>query len=320
MAALVFPNSAVFTDAAISPDTRAFNADVVRKLASLPDPWSFPAAVVREKRAQGLGPFPLAPKSPRAETFAIKGPAGDIPLRMIAPRGEPRGVYLHLHGGGWTFGAADQQDPQLERIADFSGFVALSVDYRLAPEHPYPAGPDDCEAAALWLARESLRRFGTRRLAIGGESAGAHLSVVTLCRLRDRHGLTPFCGANLVAGCYDLALTPSAAAWGTEKLIINTRDVRLFVRSFLTNGGNLLDPDVSPLRASLAGLPPALFTIGTKDPLLDDTLFLAARWAAAGLKADLAVYPGGCHAFMLFGSDMSVDSLSRSEAFLVGLP
>ena len=180
MAALVFPDSALFTDAAISPDTKAFNADVVRKLAALPDPWSFPAAVVREKRAQGLGPFPLAPKSPRAETLAIKGPAGDIPLRVIAPRGTPRGVYLHFHGGGWTFGAADQQDPQLERIADFCGFVAVSVDYRLAPEHPYPAGPDDCEAAALWLVREGTRRFGTSRLAIGGESAGAHLSVVTM--------------------------------------------------------------------------------------------------------------------------------------------
>ena len=320
MTALVFPDSAVFTDAAIRPETKAFNADVLRKLASLPDPWSFPAAVVREKRAQGLGPFPLAPKSPRAETLVIQGPGGDLALRVIAPRGEPRGVYLHLHGGGWTLGAADQQDPQLERIADFSGFVAVSVDYRLAPEHPYPAGPDDCEAAALWLARQGAKIFGTSRFAIGGESAGAHLSVVTLCRLRDRHGLTPFSGANLVAGCYDLTLTPSAAAWGAEKLIINTRDIRLFVRSFLSNGGNLLDADISPLRASLAGLPPALLTIGTKDPLLDDTLFLAARWAAAGHRAELAVYPGGCHAFMLFGSDLTDDSLSRSEAFLVGLP
>ncbi|ALK10688.1 alpha/beta hydrolase [Blastochloris viridis] len=320
MAALVFPDATVFTDAAIRPDTKAFNADLVRKLASLPDPWSFPAAVVRERRAQGLGPIPLAPKSPRAETVVIKGPGGDLALRVIAPRGQPRGVYLHLHGGGWTLGAADQQDPQLERGAAFAGFVAVSVDYRLAPEQPYPAGPDDCEAAALWLVQEGARRFGTSRFAIGGESAGAHLAVVTMLRLRDRHGLTPFRGANLVAGCYDLALTPSAAGWGNEKLVINTRDIRMFVRSFLSNGGNLLDADVSPLRANLAGLPPALFTVGTRDPLLDDTLFLAARWAAAGLRAELAVYPGGCHAFTLFDCGIAVDGLARSEAFLVGLP
>ncbi|BBF94883.1 alpha/beta hydrolase [Blastochloris tepida] len=319
MSALIFPDASVFTDAAISLDTRALNTTIVDKLTSLPDPWTFPPAVIRERRARGLGPFPLAPKSPRAETITIKGPGGNVGLRMIAPRGQPRGIYLHIHGGGWTLGGADQQDPQLERIADYAGFVCLSVEYRLAPEHPHPAGPDDCEAAALWVVRDGIRRFGTNRLAIGGESAGAHLSVVTMCRLRDRHGLRPFRGANLVAGCYDLALTPSAANWGSEKLVLNTRDIRMFVRCFLANGGSLLDPDISPLRANLAGLPPALFTVGTRDPLIDDTLFLAARWAAAGHRAELAVYPGGCHAFTYFESDMTEDSLARSESFLAGL-
>ena len=101
-------------------------------------------------------------------------------------------------------------------------------------------------------------------------------------RLRDRHGLTPFRAANLTAGCYDLALTPSVRRWGETKLILNTRDIFLFVQNFLRLKGDVRDPDVSPLQGDLAGLPPALFTVGTRDPLLDDTLFMASRWHAAG--------------------------------------
>lgn len=309
-------DAAVFAAAAISPETRALNEDIVRKLSALPDQWSFPPAVIRERRAQGFGPFPLPPKSPRAQTIGIAGPRGPIALRLIAPPGPPRGVHLHIHGGGWVLGAIDQQDPRLERIAERCGLAVLSVDYGLAPEQPYPAGPDDCEAAALWLAREGAARFGTGRFTIGGESAGAHLAVVTLCRLRDRHGLTPFAGAALFAGCYDLALTPSAANWGTEKLILTTRDIRMFVQNFLSAGGDVQAADVSPLRGDLAGLPPALFSVGTRDALLDDSLFMAARWAAAGSRAELALYPGGCHVFINFAGRLSEQALARTEAFL----
>ena len=207
MAALVL-DASDFADASIDEEIRAVNAEIVRRLNEGPDQWSLPPAEIRARRARGEGPFPLAPKSPRAAMLTIHGPAGPLALRVIAP-GAPTGVYLHIHGGGWTLGAADQQDPQLERIADRTGLACVSVEYRLAPENPYPAAPDDCEAAALWLAANAKARFGTDKLAIGGESAGAHLSVVTLLRLRDRHGLTPFAGANLIAGCYDLGLTPS---------------------------------------------------------------------------------------------------------------
>ena len=184
---------ALFDPAAVSDEIRAQNADIVAKLAALPDPMSVPPALVRERRRQGLGPFPLMPLSPRAQTIAIDGPAGPIPLRIIAPE-NPRGVYLHIHGGGWTWGTADEQDPWLDRLAERCGLAVVSVEYRLAPEDPYPAAPDDCEAAALWVIREMESRFGTSRLFIGGESAGAHLSAVTILRLRDRHGLKPFPG------------------------------------------------------------------------------------------------------------------------------
>ncbi|EIM28738.1 alpha/beta hydrolase [Microvirga lotononidis] len=309
---------AVFDPSAISDEIRAQNAEIVAKLAALPDPMSVPPALVRERRRQGLGPFPLMPLSSKARTIAIDGPAGPIPLRIIAPE-NPRGVYLHIHGGGWTWGTADEQDPWLDRLADRCGLAVVSVEYRLAPENPYPAPLDDCEAAALWVIREMESRFGTSRLFIGGESAGAHLSAVTILRLRDKHGLKPFRGANLFAGCYDLRLTPSVRHWGPERLILNTNDVRVFAENFVGHVGDRTDPDISPLHADLNGLPPALFSVGTKDMLLDDTLFMASRWAAAGNTTELAVWPGGCHVFIRFDSVLSEQALARIDGFIEGL-
>ncbi len=309
---------ALFDPSAISDEIRAQNADIVAKLSNLGALWTMPPEVVRENRRKGIGPFPLMPKSPRAKTIAIGGPGGPIPLRIIAPD-NPRGVYFHIHGGGWTWGTADEQDPWLDRLADRCGLAVVSVEYRLAPEHPFPAGPDDCEAAALWLLREADNRFGTSRLFIGGESAGAHLSALTLLRLRDKHGLKPFRGANLFAGCYDVSMTPSVANWGDEPLILNTPGVKVFADYFCGPDLDRRDPAVSPLYADLGGLPPALFSVGTRDLLLDDTLFMASRWVAAGNKADFAVWPGGCHVFIRFDSAMSEQALARIDGFIEGL-
>lgn len=311
---------AVFHPDAVSAETRALNAAIVEKLSGLPDQWDFPPALVRERRRQGLGAFPLEPRSERARTETIAGPGGPLDLRIIAPAGDARGVYLHIHGGGWTLGGADEHDPRLERIADRCGLACVSVEYRLAPEHPYPAAPDDCEAAALWLVENAAARFGTDRLAIGGESAGAHLSVVTLLRLRDRRGLMPFSAANLVAGCYDLAMTPSARSFGEERLILRTRDIEMFRQCFLGDiverSGVLSDPDISPIHGDLSGLPPALFSVGTRDALLDDSLFMAQRWLAAGNDSDLAVFPGGAHVFQNFSSTLTEESNGRIDQFL----
>lgn len=314
-AALVV-DPALFDPAAVAPDTRAVNAAIVKALGAVPDRWVFPMAMLRKLRLEGKGPFPLSPESPYAEVIEIDGPHGPVPLRILTPPEPARGVYLHLHGGGWCLGSARENDGLNHRFVERTGFAVVSVDYRLAPEAPYPAAPDDCEAAALWLLREGPARFGTDRFAIGGESAGANLSVATLLRLRDQHDLTPFRAANLNAGCYDLGLTPSARQWGDEPLVLNTRDINVFVGHYLREGGDIAIPDISPLHADLRGLPPALFTIGTRDALLDDTLFMAPRWLAAGNPAELAVYPGGCHVFIGFPGSLADQALARSHAFI----
>ena len=202
------------------------------------------------------------------------------------------------------FGCCDEQDERLWALVEATGLTAISVDYRLAPEHPFPAAPDDCEDAALWLLDSGLAQLGLpNRLAIGGESAGGHLSVLTLLRLRDRHGIEgAFRAANLVYGAFDLSMTPSARSWGDRTGFLTTEEMRWFGRSFI--GGRreaeLRDPEISPLYADLRDLPPALFTVGEHDPLLDDSLFMAARWQAAGNDADLQVWPGATHGFTAF--------------------
>ncbi len=310
-------NSTNFLDEAMSAETQDFNRDLAMRLAALPDQWSFPPALIRERRAQGLGPFPLPPKSRSAEDLVIAGPHGDITLRILLPaEAAPAGAFLHIHGGGWVLGSCDQQDPRLQEIADRAGVAVVSVDYRLAPEHPYPQGPDDCEAAALWLVGEGASRFGIDRFAIGGDSAGANLCAAVLVRLRDRHGFQPFHAAVFLCGCFDLSLTPSARSWGSEKLVLNTRDIEMFARHYLAHGHDPRLADVSPLYADLKGLPPAHFVVGTRDPLLDDTLFMSQRWQAAGNVCDVAVYPGGCHVFQHFPLAIAEESNAAIDRFL----
>ncbi len=306
---------ALFDPSAISPETRRFNEAFEAALADLVPATELTPQQVRDAREAGLGPFGPIVTSTAAVERTIPGPGGPLRLRQFLPE-HPTAVYLHSHGGGWTIGATHHADPLNEMLADATGAAVVSVEYRLAPEDPYPAGPDDCEAAARWLIENAGAEYGTERLLIGGESAGAHLSVVTMLRLRDKDGYAGWRGANLVYGAYDMAMTPSQANWGDRNLVLSTPIIAWFADHFVP-AERRRDPDVSPLYADLAGLPPALFTVGTMDPLLDDTLFMAARWEAAGNVAEVAVYPGGIHAFDYF-RDLSLgqEARRRMHAFL----
>lgn len=307
---------ALFRLDATTRETRALNETLVKLLTPMPDWWVAGAEATRAARRRGNGPFPPPAVSPRATVRSIVGKAGNaIALRIIAPD-SPRGIYLHIHGGGWVLGGADMQDPMLERIADNTGLAVISIEYRLAPEHPYPAGPDDCEAATLWVARNAKAEFGSDVLTIGGESAGGHLAAVTLLRMRDRHGFTGFRGANLVYGAYDLSMTPSQRMFGDERLVLRTIDIVQFYNAFLPTVTERRDPDISPLYARQHGMPPALFSVGTADALLDDTLFLHGRWLAAGNAAELAIYPGGAHGFTLFPNTLADQAAGRMDEFL----
>jgi acetyl esterase len=235
-------------------------------------------------------------RSEMAVDREISGPAGPLRLRTFVPD-QVDAVFLHIHGGGFVTGSPEMTDLLHEILSKELNLAFVSVDYRLAPEHPYPAGPDDCEAAALWLLEHAEREFGSARLLIGGESAGAHLAACTLVRLRDRGAVDRFCGANLVFGIYDLGRTPSQRGVSEHPDLLTAEQIQYFADLFTPDisAEDRRDPGISPLYADLRGLPPALFTVGADDHLVDDTLFLAARWELAGNPTELLVYPEGPH-------------------------
>ncbi len=285
----------LFDPSAVDPETVALNEQLERLSTNLPNPIEVGIEALREARVKGRGLFGPIVRSENGVNRTIPGPDGVLGVRVFTPQ-TADGVYLHFHGGGWAMGAADYQDGRLEETAQRAGVAVVSVDYRLAPEHPYPAPADDAEAAALWIVENAAAEFGTDRVVVGGSSAGAHLAVTAMLRMRDKHSYTGFSGANLTYGFFDLSLTPSARNWGDRMLVMNTALCRWFADMY-ANGTNTTDPDVSPMYADLSDLPPTLFTVGTLDPLLDDTLLLAARWTAAGNAAELTVVPGAAHGF-----------------------
>ena len=301
----------LFSPEAISAETRAFNARLEEETRGRPKPWEQPADGAPPGR-----PIPVSPPSPRARTIhaEVKGRL-PVELHVVGPD-KPKGVYLHIHGGGLIMGSASAQDHMLERIATSTGVACASVEYRLAPQHPYPAAWDDCETAALWLAENAKREFGSDWLAIGGESAGATLSVPTLVRMRDKHGFTGFKAANLSYGNFDTTTTPSQKWIGENGLFLQLVDIQYCTSLYAPDPSMRRSPDMSALYANLRDMPPALFTVGTLDPFLDDSLFVYARWIAAGNEAELAVYPGGIHGFNMFPYTLAREADARIDSFL----
>lgn len=304
----------LFRPEAIDPEAAAYAAQLETTFANVPLPYTQDVHTLREAAASGQSLFGPIVYSDLATDRVIEGSHGKVSVRVFTPP-TVRGVYLHFHGGGWALGGASLQDKRLEAIALACEVAVVSVDYRLAPENPYPAAHDDSEDAAMWLAQNALEAFGTSELVIGGESAGAYLAAVTLLRLRDKYGFVGYKGANLLYGAYDLTMTPSARAWGDRYLVLNTGVINWYLDMFVAKEKRT-DPDLSPLYADLNGLPPALFTIGTVDPLVDDTLFMYCRWLAAGNQAQIAVYPGATHAFPLMPIGIAKQANDRCHDFI----
>ena len=271
---------------------------------------------VRHEQEEGLGRFPAPVLSEKATERTITSPNGPILIRMFIPEDEIKGIYYHVHGGGWVLGRAHHSDPILEAISIKCGVVVASVDYRLAPEHPYPAPNDDCENAALWVINELAKEFKTNKVIIGGESAGAHLALTTMLRLRDKHGYTGFAGANLVYGVYDLMGSPSAYLWGDRNLILSTPIMQWFTNHYVEPGDIRRSSDVSPLYANLDNMPKAFFTVGTQDPLHDDTVFMYHRWRSAGNEAKAEVYEGATHGFERQPTQLAEAVLERMRNFI----
>jgi acetyl esterase len=304
----------LFSEEAIDPETKTFLAQFRVMNEGAPSVLNTPLNELREARERGTAAAPMV-RLPSGSDEIVPGPAGGLMLRCFVPD-DAYGAYLHFHGGGFVMGGPSQQDPLLDRFARERGLAVISVGYRLAPEHPFPAALDDSYAAALWLIYQAAERFGNGPLFIGGESAGAYLAVQVLLRLRNKGLTNLFRAALLNFGIFDLGLSPSARNWGDRTAIISTPILRNYVGSFVPDDQDPQSAQVSPLYADLTDMPPALFTVGTLDPLLDDSLLMSQRWLAAENSAELAVYPGGMHGFTMFPIPIAEQALARQLDFL----
>jgi acetyl esterase/lipase len=278
---------------------RAFNDRLAALLAPLPKAHQIPPEVTRKARAEGRSVFPVGGPLEGSVWREIPGaPGGPGRVRVSPAPGAARGVYLHIHGGGWTFGSPELFDAPNQRVAAETGLTVVSAAYRLAPEHPWPACADDVDAAALWLATGGAAALGGGPLLIGGESAGAHLAAVALLRMKARGLIDRFAAVSFTYGAFDLRMTPSAATAPADALILPFETLAWFYDN-LTAGDRALraDPALSPLLADLAGFPPAQILAGGADPLRDDSLLMAARLTAAGVEAETLVFPGAVHGF-----------------------
>jgi acetyl esterase/lipase len=257
--------------------------------------------------------------SARAEDILV--PGSHAGLRVVRPTGAPTGVVVVVHGGGWSFGAARDHDQDVEGLVDELGVVGVAIDYRLSPEARYPHPLNDVTNAIRFALTEPAEVFGETCSADGGplplivmaESAGANLALSAVLELRNSGERVPD-GMNLLYGAYDLSMTPSQVAFGTSGLV-NSRTLPYFY-SLYAGAHDVRDAAISPLYARLHDLPKCLLTVGTEDPLTDDSLFLYTRMKAAGVNAELHIAPGGAHGFNHFPTRIASESKALSYNFI----
>jgi len=269
------------------------------------------AEKIRELRASRVLMFPVPPdrEDVEKEDHRISGPpqAPDVAVRVYRPKADrdaPRPAVFEIHGGGFMMGDIAMMDPWCQRVAAEIDAVVVSVEYRLAPEHPFPAGLEDCHAALVWTATEAERLgIDPDRIAIAGQSAGGGLAAATALLARDRGG-PKLCFQLLEIPELDDRLdTPSMLAF-TDTPLWNRPNAVWSWRHYLgPDHAGEVSPYAAPARAKdLSGLPPAYVSTMEFDPLRDEGILYALRMLQAGVSVELHSYPGTFHGSALLPS------------------
>jgi len=249
----------------------------------------------------------------RAENRAIPGPAGNIPVRIYIPhRGRGLPILVFFHGGGFVAGSLDTHDTVLRAVTNRCGCVVVSVGYRLAPENPYPAAPDDAYAATKWVADHAPEIGGdARRIAVGGDGAGGNLAAVVTLMARDRGG------PQLV---YQVLIYPSlnaivqASRYISKDPILTPDTQAAILGAYVPLTHDLQDPFISPVYAkSLKNLPQALVVTDEDDPARDEGDAYAKKLAADGVHVKVSPYPNMIHGFLLMAGELDAANKAIAE-------
>jgi acetyl esterase len=240
------------------------------------------------------------PPVARVEELRIESDGGPLPLRVYWPEQRPARAILWLHGGGWVIGGLDDCDVDCRRLCAETASLVVAPEYRLAPEHPFPAGPEDCYAALAWLAGELGDTYPPRRLVVGGDSAGGNLTVAVCLLARERGG-PRIDGQLLIYPVADDDFgTASYRAFAVD-YGLSAEAMRLFWRSYVGAGEA---PELAAVGRvpDLGGLPPAIAVVAGADVLRDEGEALAARLRSAGVPTEVLRYSGELHGFWSYGA------------------
>ena len=270
---------------------------------------------------------PDAPELARVAPLAIPAPHGVIPARLYVPK-EPRRrdglspALVFFHGGGWVIGDLDSHDVVCRQLAVEGALIVISIDYRLAPEHKFPAATEDAVAATQWIAANA-RELGidASRLSIGGDSAGGNLTAVVALAARDAGGPT-LAGQVLIYPATDFAMTHGSHSEPETSVLLTHSVIRWFRDHYLNSAADIHDWRASPARAqNLAGLPPAYVLTAGADPLRDEGDEYAGRRTQAGISVTTKHFPGQFHGFFTMGKLLKQANVAISDigAWLKGL-
>ena len=252
----------------------------------------------------------------KVENRAIPGPAGDLPVRLYSPAGSgPFPALVFFHGGGWVIGDLDTQDRACRALANGAGCVVCSVDYRLAPEHKFPAAADDCYAATRWVAATAAA-LGVHpaRIAVGGDSAGGNLAATVALMAKERGG-PALCFQLLVYPVTDGACDSASYQENANGYLLTKEMMLWFWDHYVRTDADRRNPRASPLHAQhLAGLPPALVITAEFDPLRDEGEAYAARLRDAGVPVRITRYDGMIHGFFGMASVIDRAKVAVGEA------
>ncbi|WBB76293.1 alpha/beta hydrolase [Micromonospora sp. WMMD1128] len=249
----------------------------------------------------------------------VPGPAGPLPVRIHRPAGDgPLPTLVYFFGGGWTLGSVDTADGICRRLVNLTGCQTVTVGYRLAPEHPFPAAVEDCQAALRHLVAHAAEfRVDPRRLAVGGDSAGGNLAAAVTLLARADGG--PALAAQVLVYPNTDQRPGSRPAGDEDPLLFNRHSVAWYRGHYLADSGDAAHPLASPLLAEdLSGLPPALVVTAGHDPLRAEGRRYAERLGEAGVPTETVDYPGMVHGFFAMPGvfDAGREAQERVAAFL----